>query len=247
MIIVPNNWAELQHYKDRSPPWIKLHKKLLDNFDWHSLPVACRALAPMLWLLASEHDGGEIDAAPKKLAFRLRMSERDAAEALRPLIDNGFFVVVRDDSDPLAASKRAACLEERQRREREEAEKKARDFEIFWQAYPKKDAKKDALAAWQKVKAPLETILEAIERKRGSEDWTKAKGQFIPLPATWLNGKRWEDQASDNKGISHIWHESKQGVKAMADKLGMKQDDLESQPAFRARVMAAEALQRTSA
>ena len=27
MVIVPSNWHELQHYKDRSPPWIKLHKK----------------------------------------------------------------------------------------------------------------------------------------------------------------------------------------------------------------------------
>ena len=34
MVITPNNWGELQHYKDRSPPWIKLHKKLLDNFEW---------------------------------------------------------------------------------------------------------------------------------------------------------------------------------------------------------------------
>lgn len=241
MLIIPNNWAELQHYKDRSPPWIKLHKKLLDNFEWHSLPVASRALAPMLWLLASEHDRGEIDAAPKKLAFRLRMSEREASEAVRPLIDNGFFLVVQDDSDVLAGCKQDACLEERQRREREETEKKARDFEEFWKAYPKKDAKKDAIAAWAKVKVPLATILEAIERKRGSEDWTKSKGQFVPLPATWLNGKRWEDAASDNSAVSHIWHESAAGVKAKAAELDLDPQDevMEPFPMFKARVMKA--------
>ncbi len=200
MVITPNNWGELQHYKDRSPPWIKLHKKLLDNFEWHSLPVASRALAPMLWLLASEHDRGEIDAAPKKLAFRLRMSERDAADALRPLIDNGFFSIVDGDSDLLAGSKQDACLEtekrQRQIREREEVEAKARDFEKFWAAYPKKDGKKDALAAWAKVSEPVETLLAAIEKRRNTDDWTKSKGQFVPLPATWLRGKRWEDELS---------------------------------------------------
>jgi hypothetical protein len=69
MLIVPNNWAELQHYKDRSPPWIKLHKKLLDNFEFQSLPVASRALAPMLWLLASEHGMSRDEALLKLLAL----------------------------------------------------------------------------------------------------------------------------------------------------------------------------------
>lgn len=241
MIITPHNWAELQHYKDRSPPWIKLHKKLLDNFEWHSLPVASRALAPMLWLLASEHEGGEIDAAPKKLAFRLRMSEREATEALTPLIDNDFFIVVRDDSGALAGCKQVADPEAEKRKRREEAEQKARDFEEFWKAYPKKDAKKDALTAWAKVRAPLATLLEAIERKRGSEEWTKSRGQFVPLPSTWLNGKRWEDAASDNAAVSHIWHESAAGVKAKAAELDLDPQDevMEPFPMFRARVMKA--------
>ena len=41
---------------------------------------------------------------------------------------------------------------------------------------------------------PLPVLLAAIEAKRNTEDWTKAKGQFVPLPATWLRGKRWEDE-----------------------------------------------------
>lgn len=194
MLIVPNNWADLQHYKDRAPPWIKLHKKLLDNFEFQSLPVASRALAPMLWLLASDHERGEIDAAPKKLAFRLRMTEREVTDALRPLIDNGFFIVLSDASDPLAERKRLADLEREAEERRKEAEQRARDFETFWAAYPKKEGKKDAETAWAKVDCPLPVLLAAIEAKRNAEDWTKAKGQFVPLPATWLSGKRWEDE-----------------------------------------------------
>lgn len=96
------NWAEFQHYKDRSPPWIKLHKTLLDNFEYQCLPLASRALAPMLWLLASESNDGLIDADFKKLAFRLRTTEKEVEEAIIPLITNGFFL---GDSDVLAGRK----------------------------------------------------------------------------------------------------------------------------------------------
>jgi hypothetical protein len=34
------NWAEFQHYRSRRPPWIKLHRGLLDDYAWHRLPEA---------------------------------------------------------------------------------------------------------------------------------------------------------------------------------------------------------------
>ena len=68
------------------------------------------------------------------------------------------------------------------------------DFDLFWDAYPKKKAKQDAEKAFAKVAVPVQVLLDAIEVQKKSEDWTKENGQFIPYPATWLNGKRWEDQ-----------------------------------------------------
>ena len=68
------------------------------------------------------------------------------------------------------------------------------EFEKFWTAYPRKEGKQKARAAFEKVTVPLETLLEALERQKTSAQWTKDDGQFIPHPATWLNGKRWEDQ-----------------------------------------------------
>jgi hypothetical protein len=38
------NWTQFQHYRHRRPPWIKLHHGLLDDFAWHRLPEASRAL-----------------------------------------------------------------------------------------------------------------------------------------------------------------------------------------------------------
>ena len=70
------------------------------------------------------------------------------------------------------------------------------DFDVFWAAYPKKKAKADAIKAFKKVQAPLETILSALQTQKKSDDWIKDNGQFIPYPATWLNGRRWEDDVA---------------------------------------------------
>lgn len=70
-------------------------------------------------------------------------------------------------------------------------------FGAFWIKYPRKTAKQDAEKAWAKLKpdADLQSILiTAVDRQAKSLDWTKDGGKFIPHPATWLNGKRWDDQ-----------------------------------------------------
>jgi len=70
-------------------------------------------------------------------------------------------------------------------------------FDQFWQVYPKRKARADALKAWKKLKPTTElltTILAAIERVKVSPGWQEEKGKYIPLPATWLNGRRWEDE-----------------------------------------------------
>lgn len=237
MLIVPNNWADLQHYKDRSPPWIKLHKKLLDNFEFQSLPVASRALAPMLWLLASEHDLGYIDATPEKLAFRLRMTESTAKDALKPLIDKEFFSVVEGDSGVLAGRKRGATpeteAEERQRRDRH-----ARDFEVFYAAYPKKKNRADAVKAFAKVDVPVETLLAAIKAEAQSADWLKEGGRYIPYPASWLNSQGWLNVAT--VGVTGEWHETQSGVERKARELGVEPCRADEQwMAFKARVVRA--------
>lgn len=92
MKITPKNWGDFQHYKQRRPPWIRLYRSLLDDFDFQCLPDASRALAPMLWLLASEYQSGIIETTLEKLAFRFRRNEDQIKLALIPLIDAGFFV-----------------------------------------------------------------------------------------------------------------------------------------------------------
>ena len=58
------------------------------------LPIASKALAPMLWLLASESKDGVFDGSLDELVFRLHISELEYQQGLKPLIDNNFFTIV---------------------------------------------------------------------------------------------------------------------------------------------------------
>lgn len=117
MALKPKNWEKFQHYKQRCPPWIKVYRTLLDDRDFMCLPVASKALAMMLWLLASEHSDGIIEGVPADWAFRLRMTDNELLAALKPLIDNGMFA---DASNVLAECLQGACPET-ENREREES------------------------------------------------------------------------------------------------------------------------------
>lgn len=70
-------------------------------------------------------------------------------------------------------------------------------FSEFWSLYPKKRGKADAEKAWLKLNPDdglVGRMMSAVKVQMGSRDWTRAQGQYIPLPATWLNGRRWEDE-----------------------------------------------------
>ena len=110
------NWKEHQHYKDRSPPWIKRHRLILDDYDFARLPTAGKALAPLAWLLASESQTGEIDGDPGRLAFRLRWDEAEVVEGLTALILNGMLSLA---SGVLAPCLQHACREREREREAE--------------------------------------------------------------------------------------------------------------------------------
>jgi hypothetical protein len=162
MRLIARNWREFQHYKDRNPPWIRLHRKLLDDKDFQRLPVASRALAPMLWLLASESIDGVIDADADDLAFRLRQPEAEIVEALKPLIEKRFFVV---DSGVLAECLTLAVPES-------EAETEALQKQSQRQIPPVEPAP----APSQKRKSPKTPIPEDFGVSERVSKWAASKG-----------------------------------------------------------------------
>lgn len=70
-------------------------------------------------------------------------------------------------------------------------------FSRFYGLYPKRQKRADAEKAWRKLSPSLElqgVMLAALAQHVQLDSWTRDGGQFVPLPASWLNGKRWEDE-----------------------------------------------------
>lgn len=119
------------------------------------------------------------------------------------------------------------------------------EFEKFWELWPKKVAKADARKAWiqtKDVRPPLSKILHAIETASKTEQWMKAGGTFIPYPATWIRGERWDDihevKLPDVVG-EKLWHETASGIEAKGKELGLSPFSFNSFPEFRSAVMRA--------
>jgi hypothetical protein len=169
------NWAEFQHYKDRSPPWIKLHRGLLDDFNFTSLPLASKALAPLLWLLAAESSDGSVSLDPEWLAWRLRIPVDDVREGLSPLIERGFLISA---SKPLASRKQVA---------RPEGEGEG-------------ETEREARASKGKSKAPEVTLPEWIEGLAGgdalaADDPLFAWAEQAGIPRDWIALAWWAFEA----------------------------------------------------
>lgn len=81
-------------------------------------------------------------------------------------------------------------------------------FERLWAAYPRKVGKDAAARAFAKRKpgaALLQAMLDAVQAQRGSRDWTKDGGQFIPHLSTWLNEGRWQDESTSSTPADDIF------------------------------------------
>lgn len=77
----------------------------------------------------------------------------------------------------------------------QQTEQPADWFGSFWTIYPRREAKKDALRAWSKVRADdYSILLEALVQWRNVWRQQNRTTNLIPLPATWLNGERWTDE-----------------------------------------------------
>jgi hypothetical protein len=99
------NWSQFQHFKDRRPPWIKLYREILDDIEWHELDPKSAKVLVMIWLIASESDGCLPDI--KKLAFRLRMTEKDTEASLSKLSH----WLERDDANVISSGYHGDLLE----------------------------------------------------------------------------------------------------------------------------------------
>lgn len=68
-------------------------------------------------------------------------------------------------------------------------------FDQFYRLYPRRQKRPDAEKAWRKLSPEQrQAAMAALPAHCQRPDWLKDGGQFVPLPASWLNGQRWEDE-----------------------------------------------------
>lgn len=121
------NWETLQHYKDRSPPWIKLHNSMLDDYEFSCLQDASKAHLFAIMMLASRTDN-KLPINPEWIKHKISATcEVDIAS----LLESGYIELIEsnqkvkgDDSKPLAERLQVARPEERREEESREEDKR---------------------------------------------------------------------------------------------------------------------------
>jgi hypothetical protein len=74
----------------------------------------------------------------------------------------------------------------------------------FYELYPVKKGRAQALKTWKKLNLPKDATLrqQVMDGVHAYARWvqrTRTESRFIPYPSTWLNGHRWEDVLANNE------------------------------------------------
>jgi hypothetical protein len=198
------NWDKYQHYKDRSPPWIKLHRALLNDRGWHALSGDASKLLVECWLVASESGDGTIPVSVDDLAWRLRRTQKVASLAIQELVAQGFLEWCTQGASAVLAS----CTTEGETERERETDKKRRVqkddgtrptdilFDLEWTEYPRKAGKASALKAWNRLvgKTDMTEVAAGIRRYTAYCTALGTEAQFIKHLASLLNSDEWREE-----------------------------------------------------
>jgi len=233
MQLKPKNWSVFQHYKDRCPPWIKLHRDLLNDRTFMRLPLASKAIAPLMWLLASESKDGIFDGSMDELVFRLHITDKEYQQGVKPLIDNGFFVVA---SEMLADCYQVAIPETERETEREteaetEKETKKKATGVACPDFVDPQVWADFLSIRKAKKAPMtETALKGIEREAKKAGWSLEKAISECVTRGWQSFKAdWvKEKLSVSEQRQKTMHDLTRGMATPKTPFWAKPDTLEA-------------------
>lgn len=154
------NWARFQHYKERNPPWVKLHAEILASEDWVTLDDASKLLMLVCMVVAAKHEG----CVPDNPGYIRRVAYLSKTPNLKPLVECGFLELQADASNAERLLANARPEKEADTETEEESILPDRsgpskpksypdDFEEFWKAYPTDSnmPKKLAFVQWKKL------------------------------------------------------------------------------------------------
>ena len=197
------NWDDLQHYKDRSPPWIKLHNELLESYEFECLPDASKAHLLCIWLLASR-TSNKINPDPKWIGRKIGANSK---VDIGVLISSGFLQLNQalpsmehDASKMLQGMEQSAITEGEESREETEESFINDLFESFWLAGMSKKGKNQATKKFSAIIKKQDNPEEFTDMLISDVQQRLASNQmgFAELhPTTYLNNERWKDEIKE--------------------------------------------------
>lgn len=203
------NLKKYQHYKNRNPPWVKLHNKLLADQEFVGLRDSAWRLAFELVLLSSTN-GEAIPGDAKSLSFLLRRTIKQRDVDL--LASIGFIVSAsKNASNPLAECLQPApdfASEVREQSTETEGETETplpplrgdpNGFDRAWKTYPHyqgRSVKAEARKVWnqRKLETVAESVLTWIDAYAQTEDWQRESGSRVPGMQVWLKKPDFSDK-----------------------------------------------------
>ena len=202
-----NNWSRFQHYKSRNPPWVKLHRSLLDDRAFAELSDYAAKLLIQLWLIGSESDDGSISGDTEDIAFRVHRDSAEVLPALQELALRGFIQMGTDDASTLLAPRKQVAPESAPETETETDKKQSRrkrrvyppEFEVVWSLH-RRGPKAKAHTEWRR----------AVGEVIAQEELVNALGGYVAslTPAfhgvhlfRYIRDQRWEEGAGDVPGV----------------------------------------------
>ena len=162
------NYSKHQHYKDRRPPWIKLHVEVLDDYAFACLQDASKAHLMLLWVLASKLD----NRIPYDLPFLSRKLGATSPIDVEELVLQGFIEVSQDDGKMLAPRKQSAMPET-------ETETETETDSPLRSAAVRKVVKASGLDVLPK--ALCDAAYEAFVRRIGSVEYPRFRKALLPI------------------------------------------------------------------
>lgn len=96
------------------------------------------------------------------------------------------------------------------------------EFQGFWEKFPRKEARKDALKAWRQLTGAQRFRASAgIEMHVRYWQVSGRTKQYIPLCASWLRGERFDDELEMPEVKSgDEWWKTRAGIEAKAREVG---------------------------
>jgi len=195
--------------------FIKLYRKIQDNWIWDN-PLYLKCWIDMLMrasiksssmLLNNqiiEVNRGEIVFSQRNFAKRNNMSRQRLRTFLKKLEKTN---MIRLKSNPdithaviigystyndFKSNQQKPTYNPIIKKKESKNKESNKDFDLFWEHYPKKVGKKKVQDKFNLNNYPIDLIIKNIELQKKSDQWQNQ--QYIPNPETYLNQERWTDE-----------------------------------------------------